>query len=169
MHASAILSSYLLALAATVQSLRITGPSTSEAIDLSQEITVTWSQSNSSEQKKWPTLDLEWFSKPTDLKSFGFEIASGLNTSDGQYKFTPSRNTIKTLQPFADELSKNKAFTFKITLRNGTDGETDVGPVVSGGKYNVIGLQKTTNAGAAVGLEWGALAWGIAAISFILV
>lgn len=167
MHTSTFLSS-LLALAATAQSLKFTGPTTSEPIDLSKEITVTWTEGNSSEHKKWPSFDLEWFSKPTELKSFGFEIASGLNTSDGQYKFTPGQNTIKTLQPFLDELSKNKAFSFRATLTNGTKAE-DVGPVVSSGNYSVIGLQKTTNAAAAVGLGWGSLACGIAAVSFMII
>jgi hypothetical protein len=168
MHTSTFLSSSLLALAGTAQSLKFTGPSTSEPIDLSAEITITWSEGNSSEHKKWPNFDLSWYSKPTDLRSFDFEIASGLNTSDGQYKFTPSQNTIKTLQPFADELSKNKAFSFKATLRNGTEAE-DTGAVVSSGKYNVIGLQKTTNAAKAVGFAWGSLACGIAAVSFIII
>ncbi|KAM0260027.1 hypothetical protein ACHAPA_010473 [Fusarium lateritium] len=164
MHSSSFLCS-LFALAATVQSFKFTGPSTSEPIDLLSEITITWTESNSSEHKKWPSIDLEWFAKPTDLKSFGYEIAAGLNISDGQYKFTP-KNTIKVLQPFAKELSENKLFQFKATLRNGTYAE-DSGAVISTGKYNVIGLQKTTSAATAVGLGWGSLACGIAAVGFM--
>ncbi|KAL7758314.1 hypothetical protein ACKLNR_012841 [Fusarium oxysporum f. sp. zingiberi] len=104
MHTLTFFSS-LLALAATAQSLKFTGPSTSSPLDFSKEITITWSESNSSEHKNRPTFDLEWFSQPTELESFGFEINTDVNISAGQYKFTPSSNTINTLRPFADQLS----------------------------------------------------------------
>ncbi|CAJ0545069.1 Ff.00g085420.m01.CDS01 [Fusarium sp. VM40] len=166
MHTSTFISSSLLALAATVQSFKFTGPNTSEAIDLSTEVTITWSEGNRSVQDKWRNIDLTWFSQPTELRSFEFELASGLNLSDEQFKFTP-KNTIKTLQPFADQLSKNKAFSFKATLRNGT-GPEDVGAVVSSSKYYVIGLQKTTNAAAAVGFGWS-LIGGMAVVCLAVI
>jgi hypothetical protein len=163
MHTSTFFSS-LLALAATVQSLKFTGPSTSSPLDLSKEITVTWSESNSSEHKTWPTFNLEWFSQPTDLRSFGFEIDTGVNVSAGQYKFTPGRNTISTLRPFAAQLSENKTFSFRAVFMN----ESDVVFETESGKYSVVGLDKVTNAGKAVGLEWGVLACGLVAVSFFM-
>ncbi|KAI6764284.1 hypothetical protein HG530_008073 [Fusarium avenaceum] len=168
MHTSTFVSSSLLALAATAQSLKFTGPSTSKVLDLSTEIIITWIEGNSSEHKKWPTFDLSWDSKPTDLKSYGVEFATGLNSSDGQYKFTPSDKAFDYLKPYADELSQNKSFWFTATLRN--DSEADnIGPEVFSGKYSVIGLQKTTNAATTVGFGWGSLACEIAAMSFIIV
>ncbi|EWY83031.1 hypothetical protein FOYG_15106 [Fusarium oxysporum NRRL 32931] len=167
MHTSTLFFS-LLALAATARSLKFTGPSTSSPLDFSKEITITWSESNSSEHKSRPTFDLEWFSQPTDLKSFGFEIETGVNISAGQYKFTPSSNTINTLRPFANQLSENETFLFKAIFRNESD-KSDMVYEASSGKYAVVGLDKVTNAGKAVGLEWGVLACGLAAASFFMI
>ncbi|KAI3576659.1 hypothetical protein IWW34DRAFT_746713 [Fusarium oxysporum f. sp. albedinis] len=167
MHTSALFSS-LLVLASTAQSLKFTGPSTSSPLDLSKEITIIWSESNSSEHKTRPNFDLEWFSRPTDLKSFGFEIETGVNVSAGQYKFMPSSNAINALRPFTDQLSENKTFLFKAIFRNESD-ESDVVYEASSGKYAVVGLDKVTNAGKAVGLEWGVLTCGLATLSFFLI
>ncbi|KAF5694882.1 hypothetical protein FDENT_1011 [Fusarium denticulatum] len=167
MHASTPFYS-LITLAATSQSFKFTGPSTSAPLDLSEEITITWSQSNSPEHKTGPTFHLEWFSHPTGLESIGFEIETDVKVSAGQYKFTPSSNTINTLRPFAEQLSENKTFMFKANFRNESD-ESDVIYEASSRKYFVIGLDKVTNAGKAVGLDWGLVGSGVAAASLFMI
>ncbi|KAF5699682.1 hypothetical protein FMUND_14643 [Fusarium mundagurra] len=167
MHTSTLLCS-LLTLAATSQSFRFTGPSTSTPLDLSKEITITWSQSNSSEQRIRPTFHLEWFSRPTDLESFGFEIDTDVKVSAGQYKFMPSSNTMNTLRPFAEQLSENKTFLFKVIFRDESD-ESDVIYGASSEKYAAAGLDRVKNAGKAVRLDWRYVGGGLAVASLFMI
>ncbi|KAJ4128888.1 hypothetical protein NW768_007410 [Fusarium equiseti] len=162
------LASSILALAATVQSLRFTGPSTSEALDITTEITVTWGKGNSSEDHNLPSkFTLEWFSQPVKSQSFRFEIQTGLDVSDGQYKWEPSPNTINTLKPVWNELYNNK-FQFQAVFYSDTDPTLTL-KTVSSGKYSVIGLKDAKSGGKAVGPEWGVLACGLATVSMMLV
>ncbi|KAF5529619.1 hypothetical protein FPHYL_14194 [Fusarium phyllophilum] len=167
MHTSTLFYS-LLTLAATSQCFKFTSPSTSAPLDLSKEITITWSQSNSSEQRFRPTCHLEWFSRPTDLESFGFEIDTDVKVSAGQYKFMPSSNTINTLRPFAEQLSKNKTFLFKAIFRQQSH-KSDVIYEASSEKYTASGLDRVTNAGKAVKLDWGYVGARLAAASLFMI
>ncbi|RFN54386.1 hypothetical protein FIE12Z_1513 [Fusarium flagelliforme] len=169
MLTTTVLSSSLLALAATVQSFKFTGPSASEPLDLSKEIIITWSQGNSSEQNKLPpTFSLDWDSKPDELHNFGVELEPSFNASAGQYKWTPGEYTFKTLKPYAENLAKEKRFWFKAYFRN----ESDVGDVLyeaTSEKYTITGLEGVvTNGGKTVGFEWGVLACGLATVGLML-
>jgi len=162
------LASSLLALAATAQSLRFTGPSTSEALDITTEITVTWGKGNSSEEHNLPSkFTLEWFTHPVKNQSIGSEIQTDLDVSDGEYKWKPSQNTINTLKPFWNELYDNK-FEFQAVFYNETD-TTETLKTVSSGKYGIIGLKDARSGGKAVGLEWDVLACGLATIGMMLI
>ena len=162
------LTSSLLALAATVQSLRFTGPSTSEALDITTEITITWGKGNSSEEHNLPSkFNLEWFTHPVNNQSIGAQIETGLDVSDGKYKWTPSPNTINMLKPFWNELYDDK-FKFQAVFYNETDPTLTL-KTVSSGNYSVIGLKDARSGGKTVGLQWGVLAGGLATVGMMLV
>ncbi|RBR18741.1 uncharacterized protein FIESC28_05882 [Fusarium coffeatum] len=162
------LASSLLAFAAAAQSLRFTGPSTSEALDITTEINITWGKGNSSEEHDLPPkFTLEWFTHPVKNQSIGSEIQTDLDVSDGEYKWKPSTSTINMLKPFWNELYDNK-FEFQAVFYNETDPTLTL-KTVSSGKYAVIGLKDARSGGETVGLPWGVLAGGLATVGMMLV
>ena len=162
------LASSLLAFAATAQSLKFTGPSTSEALDITTEITITWGKGNSSDEHNLPPkFNLEWFTHTVKNQSIGAEIETDLNVSDGEYKWTPSPNSIDMLKPFWNELYDNK-FKFQAVFYNETDPTLTL-KTVSSGNYSVIGLKDATSGGKAVRLQWGVFAGGLATVGMMFV
>ncbi|KAL6918514.1 hypothetical protein ACHAPO_008440 [Fusarium lateritium] len=153
----------LLGFASTASAFEFTGPK-AEELDLSGNITITWKTGNASELKRWPEFDLEWYARPDDLNSFGWDIKQRVNTSDGEYIFAPSDNTRHPLNPFADTLASNKSFSFVAVFTDGDrkDPETANYTNIGSQTYKVTGLAKTS-AGAAVAPMWGAFVGGLVA------
>ncbi|KAJ4007626.1 hypothetical protein NW752_010292 [Fusarium irregulare] len=161
------LDSSLLGLAAAAQSLRFTGPTTSEALDITTEITITWGKGNSSEEHDLPPkFTLEWYTHPVENESLGGDIQTGLDVSEGQYKWTPRPSDIKMLKPFWNELYDNK-FEFQAVFYNEGDPISTM-KTVSSGKYAVIGLKDARSGGKVVGLQWGVLAGGLATVGMMV-
>ncbi|KAM0430117.1 hypothetical protein ACHAPT_006123 [Fusarium lateritium] len=126
----------LLALASAAQGFKFTGPESSASLDLSRNITITWTQETSTKtiDKKF---DLYWYAEPNELYKITSEIETGVDLSKGEYVWSPTPNTRNELKRFADVVAEKKAFRFLAFV---TSAESKARDVYSD-NYIVTGLQ----------------------------
>ncbi|KAF4340693.1 hypothetical protein FBEOM_5409 [Fusarium beomiforme] len=114
MQTRTLLTSLLTILPAT-GAFKFTGPDPSKPLDVSKEITITWT--GGIPKTLSPKFDFTWFCQPDKLNAIGSDVTRYVDDvylSDGEYKFQMGfRNAGKMLIPFADKLAANASFSFQ--------------------------------------------------------
>ncbi|KAF9762901.1 hypothetical protein IL306_003294 [Fusarium sp. DS 682] len=110
----------LLTVLPATQAFKFTGPDPSKPLDVSKEITITWT--GGIPETLSPKFDFSWECQPDELNWIGSDMTRYVDDvylSDGVYKFQMGfRNAGKMLIPFADKLAANASFSFQAVFTN---------------------------------------------------
>ncbi|EGP90887.1 unnamed protein product [Zymoseptoria tritici ST99CH_1A5] len=132
MLASTIFTAWLLA-APIVSGFTFTAPPKGTKLDLSQNITISWTGEN----EQFEELDLTF--NAVGSSRFGYGIAYNLSSSTGSLIWDP-RNVTEALQSTNISLSKGEDHYFEAKLHpNGTDGTRSAGAGLESEKYKITG------------------------------
>ncbi|KAF5643072.1 hypothetical protein F52700_2787 [Fusarium sp. NRRL 52700] len=140
-----------------------TGPDSSEKLDLTQPITITWDANNGSFiEPQARALDLR-FSVLTSDESGHIEwgLATNVSLSTGSYEWNPEKVIKKTISDTGMLISPDRAHTFKARLRNNSGGRLST---VNSDKYAVKGfdfIRNSAGKGSQAGFYTAAVAFTI--------
>ncbi|KAH7142824.1 hypothetical protein B0J13DRAFT_556069 [Dactylonectria estremocensis] len=138
MQTKAFITALLAALPA-IQAFKFTGPDPSKVLDVSKEITITWSGGVPDNLPR--KLDFGWHCEPDQLNTLESDISQmkdDIYLSDGEYKIKFGDNFHRMLDEFADKLAKDKLFTFQAIFNDRTDDRV----VYWSQNYTLTGLNK---------------------------
>ncbi|KAF5588811.1 uncharacterized protein FSUBG_11346 [Fusarium subglutinans] len=142
-----------------------TGPDSSEKLDLTKPITITWDANNGPfVEPKARALDL-WFSVRTSDDSGGlsWEFATNLSLSSGSYKWKPD-GVVKSINDTGASISPAVVHSFEARLMNNSGSQLSA---VESDKYAVEGfdfIRNSARKGAQAGFYTAAVALSIAGL-----
>ncbi|KAF5632245.1 uncharacterized protein FTJAE_7577 [Fusarium tjaetaba] len=142
-----------------------TGPDSSEKLNLTQPITITWNaNSGSFIEPEARALDL-WFYVITSDSSgrLGWELDKNLSLSAGSYKWNPN-GVVESINKTGASISPDAVHVFEARFMNGSGGWLSA---LESDKYAVEGselIQNSAGKGAQVGFYTAAVAFTIASL-----
>ncbi|KAG5744791.1 hypothetical protein H9Q72_011416 [Fusarium xylarioides] len=142
-----------------------TGPDSSETLDLTQPITITWNANTGSFlEPDARALDL-WFYALTsdDSGRFGWELDKNLSLSAGSYKCNPDE-VVESINKTGASISPDAVHAFEARLMNNSGGWLSA---LESDKYTVEGsdlIRNSAGKGAQVGIYTAAVAFTLASL-----
>ncbi|KAF5675062.1 hypothetical protein FCIRC_7535 [Fusarium circinatum] len=130
----------LLATLPAARAFKFTGPDSSEPLDFSKEITITWE--GDIPDNLSPKFDIAWHCEPDPLNKLTSDISrlvDEIYLSDHEYKVR-FHNSKSMLKPFADKIAAKKVFSFQAVFTD--EKQDDIWVQYSSQNYAVIGLDK---------------------------
>ncbi|PNP73864.1 hypothetical protein FNYG_12823 [Fusarium nygamai] len=142
-----------------------TGPDSSEKLDLTQPITITWNaKSGSFIEPEARALDFWFYVLTSDRSSrFSWELVTNLSLSAGSYKWNPD-GVLKSINDTGASISPDAVHAFEARLMNGSGSQLSS---VESDKYAVEGSDFIRNSavkGAQVGIDTAAVAFTLASL-----
>ncbi|KAI1051258.1 hypothetical protein LB505_012506 [Fusarium chuoi] len=145
-----------------------TGPDSSQKLDLTQPITITWDANNGPfNEPKARALDLWFYALTSDISGrLGWELATNLSLSAGSFKWNPE-TVVKSLKDSDVSISADAVHAFEARLLNNSGSQLSS---VESDVYAVEGfdfIRNSAGKGAQVGFYTAAVAFTVACLAHL--
>lgn len=146
MHLALLLSTFSFAFLNSIHAFEFTGPDSSEKLDLTQPMNITWDTTKGSlSEPDARKFDL-WFRAlgNVDGSSFGWELVGDLPFSSGSYEWDPA-DIVKGIKDQDNYLSPDAAHTFEARILDKSGNKL---AIVKSDKYAAEGFDFIKESGS---------------------